>query len=99
MMYKRTESKDLNRYAIYEITDDSMAPQIQEGDEVQIDTQAENNNGDYVVAIIEDGSTVLRKMNKHDEDYIFTATNAAYEPILCSSPTIVGKAIRVYRKV
>ena len=100
MEYARTESRDDERYVVFRMKDNSMAPDVKEGDEIQVDTRAEVKDGDLVVALIEDGRTILRKMKQQkDGEYIFTPINARqYEPIFSNRPLFIGRAVRLYRK-
>lgn len=99
MIFKRKESRDNERYLVYEITDSSMSPEIKEGDEIQVDTLSEIIDGDLVAAVIEDGRTILRKMKKQkDNEYLFTPLNSKYDCIFSKNPVIIGRAVRLYRK-
>lgn len=91
---KRTSERNV----IYTVEDASMQPRFEVGDCVEVDLEAEINDGDIVVAVIEDGRTILRKMkNDREGIYIFTPLNNDYEPIISTRPIIVGRAVRLYR--
>lgn len=99
MEYARTESRDDERYAVFRMKDNSMAPDVKEGDEIQVDTLSEIIDGDLVVAVIEDGRTILRKMKQlKDGEYLFTPLNSKYDCIFSKTPVIIGRAVRLYRK-
>ncbi len=99
MKFKRAESRETERYYIFEMKDSSMSPEIREGDEIQVDTRSEIIDGDLVVARLEDGRIILRKMKKQkDGECLFTPLNNKYDPIFSKHPYIIGRAVRLYRK-
>jgi len=69
---------------------------IMDGDFVVIKKQQDANNGDIVVAMIEDEATVKRfyKENGHIR---LQPENPAMKPILCKQVTILGKVVSLYR--
>lgn len=90
------------RYVAFNMKDNSMTPEIQEGDIIIVDVTAPVQNGDLVVAQLEDGRTVLRKMQvlKKEEEYIFSPINAGkYDPIFSTNPLIIGRAVRLCRNI
>ena len=99
MDYKRTETKEEGRFVVFWVKDDSMAPLCKIGDEIEVDTQADVKSGDIVVAILEDGRTIMRKMHKRNDEYIFIPSDRRYDCIFSKNPLIIGRAVRYYRKL
>ena len=99
MNFQRTESKEHGRYVVYLLKDESMKPDFLIDDEVQVDTRIEVKNGDTVVAVLEDGRTILRQMVHKNGEYFFSPSNRAYDVIISKAPVIIGKAVRIYRKM
>ena len=100
MNFKRTESKENGRFVIFEMKDASMSPKVEVGDEIQVDTRAEVADGDIVVAVIEDGKTIMRKIKMQgDNEYIFIPFNSRYDCIFSEHPIIIGRAARLYRRI
>ena len=69
---------------------------IMDGDFVVVRKQQDANNGDIVVAMIEDEATVKRfyKENGHIR---LQPENPSMKPILCKQVTILGKVVSLYR--
>ena len=69
---------------------------IMDGDFVVIKKQQDANNGDIVVAMIEDEATVKRfyKENGHIR---LQPENPSMKPIICKQVTILGKVVSLYR--
>ncbi len=71
---------------------------IFDGDKVLVRKQETADNGDVVVALIEDEAT-LKKFYK-EKDYIrLQPENDTMEPILSKNVSILGKVVGLYRKV
>ena len=81
---------------------DSMAPFILEGDLVLVRSQASADNGDVIVALLEDETTVKRfyRENRH---IVLRPDNPRWEILRIEENTpmfrVVGKVIGVYRKL
>ena len=81
---------------------DSMAPFILEGDLVLVRSQASADNGDVIVALLEDETTVKRfyRENRH---IVLRPDNPRWEILRIKENTpmfrVVGKVIGVYRKL
>ena len=99
MDYKRTETKEEERFVVFELKDDSMSPCFKIGDEIEVDTRADVKNGDIVVAIIEDGRIIMRQMHKRNDEYMFFPSDSRYDIIFSENPLIIGRAVRYYRKL
>ena len=71
---------------------------INDGDYVVVKQQQVANNGDIVVAIIEDGATVKRFFK--EKDYIrLQPENHTMEPIITRNCSIAGKVVAVFRRL
>lgn len=69
---------------------------IFDGDQILIQQQAEAQNGDIVVALIDDGATV--KTFYKEEGYIrLQPENDTMEPIIVDNCSILGKVFGVFR--
>ena len=71
---------------------------INNGDYVVVKQQQVANNGEIVVALIEDGATVKRFYK--EKDYIrLQPENSTMDPIITQDCSIVGKVVAALRKV
>jgi repressor LexA len=69
---------------------------ILDGDFVVIKKQQDANNGDIVVAMIDDEATVKRFYRENN--YVrLQPENPSMQPILCKHVTILGKVVSLYR--
>lgn len=71
---------------------------INDGDYVVVKQQNVANNGEIVVALIEDGATVKRFYKEADHIRL-QPENSSMEPIITKECAIVGKVVAVLRKV
>ena len=71
---------------------------INDGDYVVVKEQPVANNGDIVVAIIEDGATVKRFYREKDHIRL-QPENSSMEPILTTDCIIAGKVVAVFRRL
>ncbi len=71
---------------------------INDGDYVVVKSQPVANNGDIVVAMIDDGATVKRFYK--EQNYIrLQPENSSMEPIITTDCTIAGKVVAVFRRL
>lgn len=71
---------------------------INDGDYVVVKEQPVANNGDIVVAIIDDGATVKRFYK--EKDYIrLQPENSSMDPIITTNCSIAGKVVAVFRRL
>ncbi len=71
---------------------------INDGDYVVVRQQPVANNGDIVVALMDDGATVKRFYR--EENYIrLQPENAAMDPIITTDCTIAGKVVALFRRM
>ena len=71
---------------------------ILDGDLVIVEKQSVAENGDIVVAMIDDEATVKR-FYKEDGHYRLQPENSTMEPIYADEVTILGKVVSLYRLV
>ena len=71
---------------------------INDGDYVVVKEQPVANNGDIVVAIIDDGATVKRFYKERDHVRL-QPENSAMEPIITTECVIAGKVVAVFRRL
>ncbi len=69
---------------------------IYEGDELIVKRQVDANNGDVVVALVEDSATVKR-FYKEDGHYRLQPENDYMEPIIVNECSVLGKVIGLIR--
>ena len=71
---------------------------INDGDYVVVKEQPVANNGDIVVAIIDDGATVKRFYKEQDHIRL-QPENSSMEPIITTDCSIAGKVVAVFRRL
>lgn len=71
---------------------------INDGDYVVVKEQPIANNGDIVVAIVDDGATVKRFYREKDHIRL-QPENSRMDPIIVDSCTIAGKVVAVFRRL
>lgn len=69
---------------------------IYDGDQILVQQQASANNGDIVVALVDDSATV-KTFYKEDGHYRLQPENDAMNPIIVDEVTILGKVFGVFR--
>ena len=69
---------------------------IFDGDQILVQQQSTANNGDKVVALIDDSATV-KTFYKEDEHYRLQPENDSMNPIIVDQVTILGKVFGVMR--
>ncbi|MET3288649.1 transcriptional repressor LexA [Brevibacillus fluminis] len=70
---------------------------ILDGDYVIVRQQNVANNGDIVVAMTEEDEATVKRFFKEKNHFRLQPENAALEPIILDSVSILGKVIGVYR--
>lgn len=73
-------------------------PEFFDGDMVIVEQQPTADNGDIVVAMIEDSATVKR-FYKEDGYYRLQPENDTMDPIIVSEVSIIGKVVGLYRSM
>lgn len=71
---------------------------INDGDYVVVKEQPVANNGDIVVAIIDDGATVKRFFKEKDHVRL-QPENSSMDPIITADCSIAGKVVAVFRRL
>ena len=71
---------------------------INDGDYVVVKEQPVANNGDIVVAIIDDGATVKR-FYKESDHIRLQPENSSMDPIITTDCSIAGKVVAVFRRL
>lgn len=71
---------------------------INDGDYVVVKEQPVANNGDIVVAIINDGATVKRFYKEKDHIRL-QPENSSMDPIITTNCSIAGKVVAVFRRL
>lgn len=71
---------------------------INDGDYVVVKEQPVANNGDIVVAIVDDGATVKRFYKEADHIRL-QPENSSMEPIITRDCSIAGKVVAVFRRL
>ena len=75
---------------------------IFDGDYVVVRQQPEANNGDVVVAGINDGEATVKTFSRKNGRVVLTPANTAYDPMVFDAPdevTIFGKVVTVVRQL
>ena len=71
---------------------------INDGDYVVVKEQPVANNGDIVVALLDDGATVKRFYRERDHIRL-QPENSSMDPIITRDCTIAGKVVAVFRRL
>lgn len=71
---------------------------INDGDYIVVKEQPVANNGDIVVALIDDGATVKRFYREHDHIRL-QPENSSMDPIIVRECSIVGKVVALFRRI
>lgn len=83
---------------ILKVKGDSMVESlIADGDYVVIKKQNTANNGDIIVALLEDGSATLKEYHKEADHVRLQPRNKKYEPIIVKNIDIQGKVTGILR--
>lgn len=71
---------------------------ILDGDYIIVREQPDANNGDIVVAMLEDEATVKR-IYKHPDHIELIPENSTMQPIITSEAHIIGKVLGLMRRM
>lgn len=71
---------------------------INDGDYVVVKQQPVANNGDIIVAIVDDGATVKRFYKEKDHIRL-QPENSSMDPIIVNDCSIAGKVVAVFRRI
>jgi len=84
---------------VLQVKGESMIEEgIHDGDYVVIERQEEANNGDIVVALVDDNLATLKKFYKEDGRVVLKPANSQMDPIYPKSLLIQGKAVGLIRR-
>jgi len=85
---------------VLKVKGDSMIESmIADGDYVVIEKSQTANNGDIIVALLNDGTATLKKFYKEKNEFRLQPANKNYKPIRVKELTIQGKVRGVIRQV
>ncbi|KMT23037.1 transcriptional repressor LexA [Clostridium cylindrosporum] len=91
--------KSNNKLFMLEVKGESMIEAgINNGDYLIFETSLTANNGDIVVALIEDSATVKRFYKKEDY-FVLRPENASMDDIIVKECSILGKAVGLFRSM
>ena len=71
---------------------------IFDGDQVIVEQTSTADNGDIIVALIDDSATVKR-FYKEDGHYRLQPENDEMDPIIVSELNVLGKVIALFRRM
>jgi repressor LexA len=87
------------RVYVLQVRGESMIEdQIRDGDFVVIEQVEEANNGDIVVALLDNGMATLKRFFKEATRIRLEPANAAMEPIFVKNVSVQGKVVGLIRK-
>lgn len=87
------------RSYVLQVKGDSMIEDgILDGDHVVIEEQSVANNGDIVVALLDNGLATLKRFYKEPNRIRLEPANSAMEPIYATDVKIQGKCVAVIRR-
>ena len=78
--------------------DSMIEAAILDGDYIIVARQQTANNGDIVVALVDDSATV-KTFYKENGHFRLQPENSAMEPIIVNEVMILGKVVGVFRKM
>lgn len=81
------------------IQDDSMEPDIHNGDTVIVRKQTDAENDEIVIALINENDGVCKRLKKYDNSIALVSINAKYEPLYFSAKEIADRPVRIIGKV
>ena len=95
---KKVLKNENEGFFVLAVTGDSMIEKgIYQGDDILVRKQSGADNGDIVVALIDDSATV-KTFYKEDGFIRLQPENVLMDPIIVKDVTILGKVIGLYRK-
>lgn len=87
-------------HVAYEVSGESMAPDIENGDRVVVKLQDYASPGNEVVCFVPDHGMLVKYLEKTtpDGEYVLTSYNPDYRPIWTSEITIYGVVVEVRKR-
>lgn len=86
-------------YFALKIKGDSMTPNIHDGDIVVVRQQADAEDGDIVIAIINGDDGVCKRVRHYDGSIALLADNPAYPPLIFTAAGIDETPVRIIGRV
>jgi repressor LexA len=85
---------------VLRVTGDSMIDAgILHGDMVVVRRQQSADDGEIVVALLEDGEATVKRLRRSDGRVVLQPENAAYAPIVAEEVRILGKVVGLVRGI
>lgn len=81
------------------IKGDSMEPKISNGDVVIVRKQADADDGDIVIALVNGDDAVCKRLKKYNDGISLISNNPAYEPMYFNNTEISEKPVQIIGKV
>src|SRR5882724_5100655 len=83
---------------VLRVTGDSMVGAgILDGDMVVVRRQQSADDGEIVVALVDDAEATVKRLRRADGQVVLQAENAAYAPIVADDVRILGKVVGLVR--
>lgn len=82
-----------------QVKGDSMEPKISNGDVVIVRKQSDADDGDLVIALINDDDAVVKRLKKYADGIALVSNNPMYDPMYFSNAEIQSKPIEIIGKV
>jgi repressor LexA len=85
---------------VLRVTGDSMiGAGILDGDMVVVRRQQSADDGEIVVALVDDGEATVKRLRRADGRVVLHAENVAYAPIVADDVRILGKVVGLVRGI
>jgi repressor LexA len=85
---------------VLRVTGDSMVGAgILDGDMVVVRRQQSADDGEIVVALVDDAEATVKRLRRSDGRVVLQAENAAYAPIVADEIRILGKVVGLVRGI
>lgn len=78
--------------------DSMIGDHILDGDYVMVHPQSNADNGDIVIALLDQEEVTVKRFYKKGGEIILKPSNPAYHPIITKEAAIIGKVIGIIRK-
>ena len=92
-------ASDADTFVLQVKGESMIEDQIRDGDFVVVERRNTANNGETVVALLEDGEATLKRFYKEKNKVRLQPANEAFEPIFVDSVDIQGVVIGVIRRM
>ena len=78
--------------------DSMIGDHILDGDYVMVNPQQDADNGDIVIALLNQEEVTIKRLYKKDDQIILQPSNPLYQPINTKDTIILGKVIGILRR-